>query len=127
MQIPHYIQKNHKKCCVESHVAELMGHFSSMFNGLARSFSMKKGRKNEKCGGREAAEAMAKMAKKNEMMLCSSGTVHVDGSNNFASVFSKRGQKGVNQDCCIVWEVCISLSSLSYSYGRNSFNCDNNT
>ncbi|KAK8473743.1 hypothetical protein PHAVU_001G227100 [Phaseolus vulgaris] len=104
MQIPHYIQKNHKKCCVESHVAELMGHFSSMFNGLARSFSMKKGRKNEKCGGREAAEAMAKVAKKNEMMLCSSGTVHVDGSNNFASVFSKRGQKGVNQDCCIVWE-----------------------
>ncbi|KAK7379201.1 hypothetical protein VNO80_04656 [Phaseolus coccineus] len=104
MQIPHYIQKIHKKCRVVNHVAELMGHFSSMFNGLARSFSMKKGRKNEKCGGREAAEAMAKVAKKNEMMLCSSGTVHVDGSNNFASVFSKRGQKGVNQDCCIVWE-----------------------
>ncbi|BAT86095.1 protein phosphatase 2C 73 [Vigna angularis] len=81
-----------------------MGHFSSMFNGLARSFSMKKGRKNEKCEGREAAEAMAKEAKKNDMMLCSSGIVHVYGSNNFASVFSKRGQKGVNQDCCIVWE-----------------------
>jgi len=105
MQIPRYIQEKHKKCLVENHVVELMGHFSSMFNGLARSFSMKKGRKNEKCGGREAAEAMAKEAKKNEMMLCSSGIVHVDGSNNFASVFSKRGQKGVNQDCCIVWEV----------------------
>lgn len=83
-----------------------MGHFSSMFNGLARSFSMKKGGKNGKCGGRETADAMAKEAKKNDMMLCSSGIVHVDGSNNFASVFSKRGQKGVNQDCCMVWEVC---------------------
>ncbi|KAK7337717.1 hypothetical protein VNO77_18303 [Canavalia gladiata] len=82
-----------------------MGHLSSMFNGLlARSFTTKKGRKSGRFGGREAAESMAKEAKKNDMMLCSSGTVNVDGSNNFASVFSKRGQKGVNQDCCIVWE-----------------------
>lgn len=66
---------------------------------------MKKGRKNGKCEGREAAEAMAKEAKKNDMILRSSGIVHVDGSNNFASVCSKKGQKGVNQDCCIVWEV----------------------
>lgn len=82
-----------------------MGHLSSMFNGLARSFSLKKGRRNSvRCERREAVEAMAKEAKKNDLMLCSSGTVNVDGSNNFASVFSKRGQKGVNQDCCIVWE-----------------------
>ncbi|GAU49437.1 hypothetical protein TSUD_181840 [Trifolium subterraneum] len=47
---------------------------------------------------------MAKEAKKNDLILCSSDTVNVDGSNNFASVFSKRGQKGTNQDCCIVWE-----------------------
>ncbi|GFZ07185.1 protein phosphatase 2C family protein [Actinidia rufa] len=81
-----------------------MGHFSSMFNGLARLFLIKKGRNCGNCGGREAVEAMAKEAKKNELILRSSGTVNVDGSNNFASVFSKRGEKGVNQDCFLVWE-----------------------
>nr|AFK47876.1 unknown [Lotus japonicus] len=81
-----------------------MGHFSSVFNGLAKSFAMKKGRSSGRCSGREAAEAMAKEAKKNHSILKSSGTVDVDGSNNFASVFSKKGQKGVNQDCCLVWE-----------------------
>lgn len=85
-----------------------MGHFSSMFNGLARSLSLKKGRENSGNGnynGTEAAEAMAKGAKKNDFILRSSGTVNVDGSKNLASVFSKRGEKGVNQDCVIVWEV----------------------
>lgn len=81
-----------------------MGHLSSMFNGLARSFSLKKGRNSVRCERREAVEAMAKEAKKNDLILCSTGTINVDGSNNFASVFSKRGQKGTNQDCCIVWE-----------------------
>ncbi|CAL0311204.1 unnamed protein product [Lupinus luteus] len=81
-----------------------MGHLSSMFNGLAKSFSTKKGRRSSKHDRREAAEAMVKDAKKNDLILCSSGTVNVDGSNNFVSVFSKRGKKGVNQDCCIVWE-----------------------
>lgn len=78
-----------------------------MFNGLARSFAFKKGRNSGKCSGREAAEAMAKEAKKNDLILRTSGSLNVDGSNNFASVFSKKGQKGVNQDCCIVWEVCL--------------------
>ncbi|GMG99753.1 hypothetical protein Nepgr_001593 [Nepenthes gracilis] len=81
-----------------------MGHFSSLLNGLARSLSLKKGKKMGGDGGREAAEAMAKEAKKNELILRSSGIVHADGSNNFASVFMKRGNKGVSQDCCIVWE-----------------------
>ncbi|MED6110162.1 hypothetical protein PIB30_040400 [Stylosanthes scabra] len=31
-------------------------------------------------------------------------SVNVDGSKNYASIFSKKGQKGVNQDCCLVWE-----------------------
>ncbi|GMP60396.1 hypothetical protein CsSME_00023282 [Camellia sinensis var. sinensis] len=81
-----------------------MGHFSSLFNGLARSFSIKNGRNSGYCGGSESAESMVKESKKNELILRSSGTVHVNGSNNFASVFSKRGEKGVNQDCFIVWE-----------------------
>ncbi|XP_058740545.1 probable protein phosphatase 2C 34 [Vicia villosa] len=81
-----------------------MGHLSSMFNGLAKSFSLRKGGNSVRCERREAVEEMAKEAKKNDLILCSSGVVSVDGSNNFASVFSKRGQKGTNQDCCIVWE-----------------------
>ncbi|KAL6142564.1 hypothetical protein ACLB2K_060843 [Fragaria x ananassa] len=80
--------------------------FESTICGLARSLSLKKGKNSSgcKCNVREAAEAMAKEAKRNDLILRTSGTVNVDGSNNLASVFSKRGQKGVNQDCCIVWE-----------------------
>lgn len=91
-----------------------MGHLSSMFNGLARSFSMRKVKNSNSnsggnCDGRGAADAMVKDARKNDLILRSSGFVNVDGSNNFASVFSKRGNKGINQDCAIVWEVWISL------------------
>ncbi|XLR23412.1 hypothetical protein S83_051312, partial [Arachis hypogaea] len=50
----------------------LMGHLSSIFNGLGKSLAIKKGRNSERCSGREAAEAMAKEAKKNEFLLCSS-------------------------------------------------------
>lgn len=81
-----------------------MGHFSDMFNGLTKSISIKRLKSSGNCGGRDAVEAMAKEAKKNELILKSSGTISVDGSNNFTSVFSKRGKKGVNQDCSIVWE-----------------------
>ncbi|MFS7919104.1 putative protein-serine/threonine phosphatase [Helianthus anomalus] len=79
-----------------------MGRFASMFNGLAKSFSpAKRSKSSAEDSGKETAEAMAKDAKKNDMMLRSSGTINV---NNVVSVCSKRGEKGVNQDCCIVWE-----------------------
>lgn len=92
--------------------ADSMGHLSSMFNGLARSLAVRKGKNPRALDCRETAEAMAKEAKKNDLMLCSSGIVNVDGSKNFASIFSKRGEKGVNQDCCIVWEVHICTIKL---------------
>nr|GMC50960.1 probable protein phosphatase 2C 34 [Ipomoea batatas] len=50
----------------------------------------RKGRSNSEDGGREAVESMAKMAKKNDLILRSSGAINVDGSRNFAYVFSKR-------------------------------------
>ncbi|KAJ8752487.1 hypothetical protein K2173_004775 [Erythroxylum novogranatense] len=78
-----------------------MGRISSMFSGL---LSLRKGKYKDSCDGREAVEAMAKEAKKNDLLLRSSGFVNLSGSRNLASVFSKRGEKGVNQDCCIVWE-----------------------
>ncbi|KAH7847151.1 hypothetical protein Vadar_022550 [Vaccinium darrowii] len=75
-----------------------------MFNGLARSLLIKKGRNSATCGGDEAVEVMAKEAKKNDLILKSPGTVNGSGSNYFASGFSRRGEKGMNQDCFIVWE-----------------------
>lgn len=101
-----------------------MGHLSAMFSGLARSLSLRKGKNSSGCKcniAREAAEEMAKEAKKNDLILRTSGTVSVDGSNNFASVFSKRGDKGINQDCCIVWEVRLlsTKNDLNYSLNLN--------
>ncbi|CAN1784215.1 Probable protein phosphatase 2C 73 [Linum perenne] len=74
-----------------------MGHLSAMLK-LARSLSMKKGKNINEDGGRETAKAMEKEAKKNELIYVD------DGSKNLASLFSKKGEKGVNQDCFIVWE-----------------------
>ncbi|KAK1315634.1 putative protein phosphatase 2C 73 [Acorus calamus] len=54
---------------------------------------------------REAADALAREAKKNGLISKSSGTVSAESSGSFfASVYSKRGEKGVNQDCFVVWE-----------------------
>ncbi|CAN0914133.1 Probable protein phosphatase 2C 73 [Linum grandiflorum] len=83
-----------------------MGHLSAMFK-LARTLSLRKGKNFNGDGdrdGRETAKAMEKEAKKNELVLRSSGCVHVAGSKNLASLFSRRGEKGVNQDCFIFWE-----------------------
>ncbi|KVI04916.1 probable protein phosphatase 2C 73 [Cynara cardunculus var. scolymus] len=76
-----------------------MGRFTAMFNELAKSFSPTK--RGKSCGQKEVAEVMAKEAKKDNMILRSSGSINI---NTFASICSKRGEKGVNQDCCIVWE-----------------------
>lgn len=85
-----------------------MGHLSSMLNGLASSLSIKRKKKAKKdlgnSKGREAVETMAKEATKKQLILKSSGIVKVDGSKNLACVFSKRGEKGANQDRSIVWE-----------------------
>ncbi|OVA12918.1 Protein phosphatase 2C (PP2C)-like domain [Macleaya cordata] len=81
-----------------------MGKFSSLFNGLAGSFSIKRGKKGVNDVGKEVFKSMVKEAKKNELILHTSGVVDAYGSNNFASAYSKRGNKAVNQDCFLVWE-----------------------
>lgn len=80
--------------------------FPSLLDGLARSVSIKKGRNSGGSNdvGREAAETMAKDAKRKELLLTSSGILKSSKSNNFASVSSKKGQKGINQDSTVVWE-----------------------
>ncbi|XP_010938349.3 probable protein phosphatase 2C 34 isoform X1 [Elaeis guineensis] len=81
-----------------------MRHLSLLFNGLAKSLYSGRGKLSGIDCGREAADELAREAKKNDMILKSSGTVRCEGSNSFVSVFSQRGEKGVNQDCSIVWE-----------------------
>ncbi|OAY77305.1 probable protein phosphatase 2C 34 [Ananas comosus] len=81
-----------------------MRQFSSLWNGLAKSLYAGKGRTRKEEGGREAAEELAREAKRNDMVLRSSGTVRGEGSKSFASAYSQRGEKGSNQDCSIVWE-----------------------
>lgn len=88
-------------------VVVAMVHFPSLVNGLARTVSLKKEKSHGKDDdARKVVEALAKEAKKNEMLLKSSGIIKSVKVNNFACVFTKKGQKGVNQDCLIVWEVC---------------------
>ena len=90
--------------------------FPSLLDGLARrrsTVSIKRSRRScQNDSGREAADELAKDAKKSELMLKSSGIVKSNKSDNFASVCSKRGQKGINQDCALVWEVYICKSSV---------------
>lgn len=79
--------------------------FPSILDGLVRTMTIKKGSNFRNDVGREAAEALAKEAKKNELMLRSSGIMKSEKSDNLSSVCSKRGKKGMNQDSLIVWEV----------------------
>lgn len=79
--------------------------FPSILDGLVRTISNKR----ERClcddhVGRKTAEALSKEAKKNEMISSSSGIVKSEKSDNLSSIFSKRGQKGINQDSLVVWE-----------------------
>ncbi|KAG6486176.1 hypothetical protein ZIOFF_054746 [Zingiber officinale] len=65
-----------------------------------------KRRVSEADPGREAADDLRREAKKKSMILRSSGSLPspCSRSSAFASVFSQRGEKGMNQDCCLVWQ-----------------------
>ncbi|KAI5018273.1 probable protein phosphatase 2C 48 isoform X2 [Hordeum vulgare subsp. vulgare] len=65
-----------------------MRQLSSLLQGLARSMALGKERKEEGQG----------------TVLRTSGTLWGEGSETFAAVWSRRGEKGTNQDCSVVWE-----------------------
>uniref|UniRef100_A0ACD5TGQ3 Uncharacterized protein n=1 Tax=Avena sativa TaxID=4498 RepID=A0ACD5TGQ3_AVESA len=67
-----------------------MRQISSMLQGLARSMSLGKERKGDE--------------EEQGTVLRTSGTLWGEGSETFAAVCSRRGEKGTNQDCSIVWE-----------------------
>ena len=75
-----------------------MRQISSMLQGLARSMSLGKERK-------EAEEPQG-------TVLRSSGTLWGEGSETFAAACSRRGEKGTNQDTSIVWEVSLPAALL---------------
>ncbi|RWW25072.1 hypothetical protein GW17_00010612 [Ensete ventricosum] len=93
-----------------------MRQISSLFNGLAKSLYAGKRKVTGAEEGREAADELRDEAKKNDMILRSSGSIRSAGSKSLVSVFSQRGEKGVNQDCSIVWEVRRSLWIVLHGY-----------
>lgn len=87
--------------------------FPSFLEGLARTRSLKKMKNCHEDVARKTAEALEKEAKKNELVLSSSSGIFMsDKSNNFSSVCSKRGQKGINQDCLFIWEVSPQFENV---------------
>ncbi|XP_062231196.1 probable protein phosphatase 2C 48 [Phragmites australis] len=72
-----------------------MRQISSLLQGLAQSLSVGRERKGDSAGAGEGKAAA---------VLRTSGTVWSEGSETFAAVCSRRGEKGTNQDCSIVWE-----------------------
>jgi hypothetical protein len=79
-----------------------MRQISSMLQGLARSMSL----------GKERKAGDDKEEEEQGTVLRTSGTLWGEGSETFAAVCSRRGEKGTNQDCSIVWEVSESVPSI---------------
>lgn len=77
-----------------------MVEFQSLISGLARSVSVKKKDIDLEL---EHARGLAREAKKNGLWVSFFGTVRGRG-DNFASIYTKRGEKGINQDRVVVWE-----------------------
>ncbi|XP_009369998.1 probable protein phosphatase 2C 34 [Pyrus x bretschneideri] len=78
--------------------------FPSLLEGWGRT---KSGKKTKNCPSdvaRKTAKAWEKEAKKNERVSSSSGVVMSERSNTLSSVCSKRGRKGINQDCLTIWK-----------------------
>ncbi|KAB1213932.1 putative protein phosphatase 2C 73 [Morella rubra] len=101
---------NNKKCSCKAACVIVVDwsvqvmFFPSFLDGLTRTESIKKGRNYKNCGGRETAETLAKEARRNGLILTSSGTTKSNKSDKFTTVCSKGGKKGINQDCLMVWE-----------------------
>ncbi|XP_078446496.1 putative protein phosphatase 2C 73 isoform X2 [Wolffia australiana] len=74
-----------------------------LLSALAKSLQGAK-KKTSIDEGRKAAEAMAREARKNGMILRSSGSIVIAGSSRFISCSSRRGEKGMNQDFSVVWK-----------------------
>ncbi|CAA0817532.1 Probable protein phosphatase 2C 73 [Striga hermonthica] len=78
-----------------------MVQFLALFNTLS---SRPGKRNNEPCVVSKTAHDLAKEAKKKQLLLTSCGIVRAQKSENYTVAYSKRGEKGINQDRFVVWE-----------------------
>ncbi|KAL2470304.1 putative protein phosphatase 2C 73 [Abeliophyllum distichum] len=81
-----------------------MVQLSTLLMTISKNVSIRSRKKRRTDVGKQTADELVKEAKRKELMRTSSGIVNADKYNTFASVHSKRGKKGINQDRFIVWE-----------------------
>uniref|UniRef100_A0A7N0UNH4 PPM-type phosphatase domain-containing protein n=1 Tax=Kalanchoe fedtschenkoi TaxID=63787 RepID=A0A7N0UNH4_KALFE len=76
----------------------------ALLEGLSKMKKAKKSRQDPAAeeAGWEAADAMAREARKNGMVFSSNGAVC--SGNNRVAACSRRGGKGINQDSLVVWQ-----------------------
>lgn len=82
-----------------------MVQLSSLLTSLSKNVLISSRKKRRPDVGKQTADELVKEAKRKELVRTSSGVVNGYKYNNFTSVYSKRGKKGINQDRFIVWEV----------------------
>ncbi|GAA0185568.1 protein phosphatase [Lithospermum erythrorhizon] len=81
-----------------------MVQISTFFTGLARNLSIRSPRKSYLDAQSDDLDSITKEARNNGLVLTSPCIVDAKSSGSFTSIYSKRGQKGINQDCFVVWE-----------------------
>ncbi|CAA2961300.1 probable phosphatase 2C 34 [Olea europaea subsp. europaea] len=81
-----------------------MVQLSSLLTSLSKNVLISSRKKRRPDVGKQTADELVKEAKRKELVRTSSGVVNGYKYNNFTSVYSKRGRKGINQDRFIVWE-----------------------
>ena len=85
--------------------------FPEVIEEMVRNMSIKKKNNNEDDGNKEK---IGKEGRKNKSMICLSGSVKTSKFEDMASVCSKRGNKGINQDSLVLWEVAFLLLLLFF-------------
>ncbi|KAG9130503.1 hypothetical protein Leryth_023344 [Lithospermum erythrorhizon] len=81
-----------------------MVQISTFFNDLARNISTRSPRKMCHYAKSDTLDSIIKEARSDGLISTSPTVVDANSSTNFTSIYSKRGQKGINQDCFVVWE-----------------------
>lgn len=79
--------------------------FPEVIEEMVRNMSIKKKNNNNNNNEDDGSkEKIGKEGKKNKSMICLSGSFKTSKFEDMASVCSKRGNKGINQDSLVLWE-----------------------
>ena len=89
----------------------------NIFTYLARNLSIRSPRNGCLHAESDSLDSITKEAKSNGLIMTSHNLVDADRSSSFTSIYSKREQKGTNQDCFVVWEVRLyALRIVAFCY-----------